>query len=222
MDKSTARRQILLGVLLLVSVMSVAGHIYQYYLLEQVREAWQDEGWRRGRAALFRLESARARAAQLDEQTRVLSNRAALVQSKLDEEIATHEPLRRQIERMMQDAIAQKASTIGNRDLLAEKTEEVAALQGRCLALTNEVVKLRRRYDSMTNEFATVQKTLQGVVAERTSLDTRLKEATETLAVATSSREALQAKLSGVEAELTSARAEMAKLKQTNEPPRSP
>lgn len=222
MEKSTARRQILLGVLLLASVISVAGHIYQYYLLERVREAWQDEGWRRGRAALSRLEASRARAAQLEERTRVLSNRVTTVQSRLDEEIATHEPLRRQIEKMMQDAIAQKASTIGSRDLLAEKTEEAAALQGRCLALTNELVKLRRRYDSVTNEFATVQKTLQGVVAERASLDTRLKGVTETLAAATSSREALQAKLSGVEAELASARAEMAKLKQTNEPPPPP
>lgn len=222
MNKGIRRRQILLGVLLLVAVVSAAGRMLEHYRAEELREARLQEWLRRDRNAMQKLDAIRARTEQLAELVLVFSNRAATAEAALSEEIATHEPLRRQIEKMMRETIVQKAESSGKRDLLTVKTEECVALQAQCVALTGEVTRLRRQYQVLSNELASVQADYLKAATDRATLDARFRGMTEELASVTSDRQALEAKLAVVEAELKSARAEIARLRQSGQDPKSP
>ena len=121
MDRAEERRQFLLGSLLLLCVATVATELRRYQLDVEIREAWQSQSWLTGRNVGLQLERSAERIAQLSDAVKAFSNKCAAVKAQYDEELATHEPLRRQIEQMMQESIEQKAA-------LAKKAESLTAL----------------------------------------------------------------------------------------------
>ena len=185
MDKATQRRHFLLGCLLLVCVAAAGFELWRFQMEVAIRDTLQAEGWLRGRSALVQLERSAGRIAQMKDALGAMSNKLGAVEAQYKEELATHEPLRRQIEQMMQEAIAQKVAASKKTEALTAKSEQVTALE-------------------MKHEAA---------AAERAALTERLKKTEAALSELQAAESALRAQLDREHAKLKAAEAAAEELK---------
>lgn len=146
-----------MGCLLLVCVAASGFELWRFQMEVAIREAWQAEGWLRGRIALAQLERSAGRIVQLRDALGVMSNKLASVEAQYKEELATNDPLRRQIEQMMQESIAQKSAAAKKIEALSAKSEQAATLTKKNEALTSERDALTERLKKAESAFAEAQ-----------------------------------------------------------------
>lgn len=149
----------------------------------------------------------------LREQLAAQSNSVKTAEAGYQEERQTHEPLRRQIEKMLAQKIADDARArkqaderAGLESALEAARQEASALGGETRAQKESIAKLEAARQESTRSAGEVRELLKAAEAKAAALETRSKELESALAEARAAREEAESTRTAQAAELEALR----------------